>query len=62
MTSLATFALPRLLEFPKPDQEFHVRNKALLDACTLDVAVIGHAAAARVYVGARAPVAVGIPK
>jgi hypothetical protein len=43
-------------------QKFHVRNKALLDACTLDVAVIGRAAAARVYVGARAPVAVGIPK
>jgi hypothetical protein len=34
---------------------------ALLDACTLDVAVIGQDAAAKVYVGARAPIAIGIP-
>jgi hypothetical protein len=32
----------------------------LLDACTLDVAVIGNDAAAKVFVGARAPVAVGV--
>jgi hypothetical protein len=32
----------------------------LLDACTLDVAVIGTDTAAKVYVGARAPVAVGL--
>jgi hypothetical protein len=32
-----------------------------LDACTLDVAVIGQDAAAKVYGGARAPIAVGIP-
>jgi hypothetical protein len=43
-------------------KKFHVRRKALLDACTLDVAVIGRAAAARGYVGPCAPVAVGIPK
>ena len=32
---------------------------ALLDACTLDVAVIGQDAAAKVFVGATAPIAVG---
>lgn len=37
-----------------------VKEGPLLDACTLDVAVIGDNAAANVYVGARAPVAVGL--
>jgi hypothetical protein len=36
-----------------------VKAGALLDACTLDVAVIGNDAAAKVFVGARDPVAVG---
>ena len=36
-----------------------VKVKALLDACTLDVAVIGNEAAAKVFVGLRAPAAVG---
>jgi hypothetical protein len=36
-----------------------VRPGALLDACTLDVAVIGEDAAAKVFVGAAAPIAVG---
>jgi hypothetical protein len=36
-----------------------VKVKALLDACTLDVAVIGDASAAKVFVGVRAPIAVG---
>jgi hypothetical protein len=39
-----------------------VRKGPLLEACTLDVAVTGRAAAAKVYVGAPAPVAVGRPK
>jgi len=39
-----------------------VRKGALLGACTLDVAVIGRAGAARAYVGAPAPVAVGRPR
>jgi hypothetical protein len=39
-----------------------VRKGPLLEACTLDVAVIGRAAAAKVYVGAPNPVAVGKPK
>jgi von Willebrand factor type D domain len=39
-----------------------VRRGPLLEACTLDVAVIGRAVAARAYVGARAPVAVGKPR
>jgi hypothetical protein len=37
-----------------------VKGKALLDACTLDVAVIGEDSAAKVFVGARTPVAVGL--
>jgi hypothetical protein len=37
-----------------------VRGKALLDACTLDVAVIGDDSAAKVFVGQRAPAAVGL--
>jgi hypothetical protein len=37
-----------------------VRKGALLDACTLDVAVIGRPRAAEAYVGARPPAAVGI--
>jgi hypothetical protein len=37
------------------------RPSALLDACTIDVAVLGKQAAA-VYVGAPAPVAVGTGK
>jgi hypothetical protein len=37
-----------------------VKAGPLLDACTLDVAVIGNDAAAKVFVGAHAPVAVGI--
>jgi hypothetical protein len=36
-----------------------VKGDALLDACTLDVAVIGNDAAATVFVNARQPVAVG---
>jgi von Willebrand factor type D domain len=36
-----------------------VKGDALLDACTLDVAVIGNDAAAKVFVNARQPVAVG---
>jgi len=36
-----------------------VKDPVLLDACTLDVAVLGTADAATVYVGAPAPVAVG---
>lgn len=36
-----------------------VKGDALLDACTLDVAVIGNDAAAKVFVNARTPVAVG---
>jgi len=36
-----------------------VQGGALLDACTLDVAVIGDNAAAQVFVNARQPVAVG---
>lgn len=41
-----------------------VKGKALLDACALDVAVIGEDSAAKVFVDARAPVAVGfvVPK
>jgi hypothetical protein len=39
----------------------HVTNKALLDACTIDVAVTGRAVAANAYVGFPAPAAVGIP-
>ncbi|TAM82476.1 MAG: hypothetical protein EPN47_07365 [Acidobacteria bacterium] len=38
-----------------------VEPGALLDACTLDVAVIGQDAAAKVFVGARVPIAVGLP-
>jgi hypothetical protein len=37
-----------------------VTNKALLDACTIDVAVTGRAAAANAYVGLPAPAAVGV--
>jgi len=37
------------------------KRGALLDACTLDVAVIGDAAAADAFVGVPAPVAVGAP-
>lgn len=36
-----------------------IKIKSLLDACTLDVAVIGGESAAKVYVGALAPAAVG---
>ncbi len=36
-----------------------VKVKSLLDACTLDVAVIGRKTAAKVFVGLRAPTAVG---
>lgn len=39
--------------------EAKVREGSLLDACTLDVAVIGHPAAARTFVNAPAPRAVG---
>ncbi len=39
--------------------EAGVKEAALLDACTLDVAVIGDDAAAQVYVGMAAPIAVG---
>lgn len=38
-----------------------VKAGPLLDACTLDVAVIGNDAAAKVFVGAHAPMAVGKP-
>ncbi len=38
----------------------HVRNRALLDACTLDVAVTGKARAAKAYIGMPAPAAVAI--
>ena len=37
-----------------------VKGKALLDSCTLDVAVIGEDSAAKVFVGARVPAAVGL--
>jgi hypothetical protein len=40
-------------------KEAGVKNRALLDAATLDVAVIGDERAARVFVGAPAPIAVG---
>ena len=40
-------------------KEAGVKEGALLDAATLDVAVIGDDRAARVFVGARAPIAVG---
>jgi hypothetical protein len=43
-------------------REKHVTNKALLDACTIDVAVTGRAIAANAYVDFPAPDAVGIPK
>jgi hypothetical protein len=36
-----------------------VRVKSLLDACTLDVAVIGQDTAAKAFVGVRAPAVVG---
>ena len=36
-----------------------VKVKSLLDACTLDVAVIGNETAAKVFVGLRAPARVG---
>jgi hypothetical protein len=36
-----------------------VKGKALLEACTIDVAFTGHETAAKVYVGMRAPAAVG---
>ena len=36
-----------------------VKAGPLLEACTLDVAVIGQDAAAKVFVGAPAPIAVG---
>jgi hypothetical protein len=39
-----------------------VKRGPLLDACTLDVAVIGRPAAAKAFVGARPPVAVAGPK
>ena len=39
-----------------------VKVGALLEACTLDVAVIGREAAARVFAGAPAPTAVGRPR
>ena len=37
-----------------------VKEVPLLDACTLDVAVIGNDAAAKAFVGAPAPIAVGV--
>jgi hypothetical protein len=37
-----------------------VKGKVLLDSCTLDVAVIGNDAAAKIFVGRPAPVAVGL--
>jgi hypothetical protein len=64
-------AAPKRIFYAK-DLEVGVREKALgvctaagvkpgplLDACTLDVAVIGEDAAAKVFVGAAAPIAVG---
>ncbi|CAG0963202.1 hypothetical protein ANAEL_00753 [Anaerolineales bacterium] len=39
-----------------------VKEGPLLDACTLDVAVIGDKAAAKVFVGASTPIAVGFEK
>jgi hypothetical protein len=36
-----------------------IQQSALLDACILDVAVLGSPEAAAVYVGAPAPVAIG---
>jgi hypothetical protein len=39
--------------------EAGVREGPLMDACTLDVAVIGRAAAASIYVGAANPIAIG---
>ena len=42
-------------------KEAGVRKGPHLDACTLDVAVIGQAEAAKVFVGAPAPAAVAIP-
>ena len=41
--------------------ETGVRVPALLDACTLDVAVLGTPQAAKVYVGMKPPVAAGMP-
>lgn len=41
--------------------KFGVRIAALLDACTIDVAVIGKPEAARAYVGATAPISVAPP-
>lgn len=43
-------------------REKRVTNKALLDACTIDVAVTGRAVAANAYVDFPVPAAVGIPK
>jgi hypothetical protein len=40
-------------------EEAGVKSKALLDACTLDVAVIGSESAAKVYVGTPNPAAIG---
>ena len=40
-------------------REAGVKVKSLLDACTLDVAVIGRETAAKVFAGLRAPAAVG---
>jgi len=42
--------------------KFGVKQGPLLDACIIDVAVIGNPAAAKVYVGVPNPAAVGIPK
>jgi hypothetical protein len=39
-----------------------VQRGSLLDACTLDVAVLGRSDAAQIYVGAPKPAAVGIPR
>jgi hypothetical protein len=39
-----------------------VKKGPLLDACTLDVAVLGRSDAAQIYVGAPKPAAVGIPR
>jgi hypothetical protein len=41
-------------------QEMGVKDPALLDACTLDVVVLGTENAATVYVGAPPPIAVGL--
>jgi hypothetical protein len=41
--------------------EAGVKVESLLDACTLDVVVLGNKEAARVFVGAPAPIAVGRP-